>query len=308
MSTLFTTDVIRSDHNFLEFMNAERDLEQIRNFQHPEHYFTGWEITRVGISAPIGVIGYLFLMGIGFLLYAVRARDLAKRCAIIATHLLTDFFSLIYLCRYGENYLRPFANAPAISRSDLYLHPPVSWTDTVFDGHDTEADFCNARGVCYGMAHWFAFLYFYSLKTGKDPEELIYGCAEIFKDGATAQAALLQTVRASSHQHHLLSYKEECCVSTTLSEINQDIASFSSNFNALNPAIYGISFCHHRVAYIKIREDLGFLIDPNGGIIKMASSDQAETLLSHLNLYNNFLALWSCSNDDGFYVFNLAFS
>jgi hypothetical protein len=56
----------------------------------------------------------------------------------------------------------------------------------------------------------------------------------------------------------------------------------------LPPGAYGVGLHNHRIGYIKMDDQLGFIWDPNKGAIALVGKKQADELLKYLLKYNRY--------------------
>jgi hypothetical protein len=160
--------------------------------------------------------------------------------------------------------------------------------------------FLLAKGICGGIGNWFLCLYFKTLPhfKDKDPQAHLMAITKLFENGAPRQAEMLQLFNGASEDfcHSLLGFevKEEKDKNLKFIKTPEDKEKSNQYIKDLTPGVYFIHFSQgcgsaHALYYFKINDNLGFLFDPNIGLIKLKENSQAEDLTEKFILIANLL-------------------
>jgi hypothetical protein len=128
--------------------------------------------------------------------------------------------------------------------------------------------FDHTRGSCAGMCIWFIYLYLKTFNLFENREEHISSVTEIFKNGATKPAVILQMLSLLNDLNMIkkltgIAYQEYITLSTeNLSQRQEEIEQKIKDFPL---GIYEILLYGHDIVLIKTDQNTGYLFDPNHG-------------------------------------------
>lgn len=290
MSITFNINILHSLPPLQEFFQPQEEIEHIRRYQES----SGSSLTSCGIvtwllmTAPLRLIGAVFLESIALLLNCAGAKELALRCHLLKQHLMKEVYLLASLFLYGAQLIAPLYNVYAGRAEEVYLTPSLSSSELSADPEiadilrdQTTVDFYQA-GVCRGITSWFLALYLRTRDSYMDRDEHFRAVASIFQDGAPPQAALLQALLYP--EEPILHLKRREVQSTSLNRPLQEVGTL---ILALPSGVYEVWLPYHRMAYVKVHAALGYLINPSIGIIKVEGENQSLKAAAHFQAYRN---------------------
>ncbi len=191
--------------------------------------------------------------------HAIAGSGELKATQVFQKHLLAKSINTHRLDT-AAYYLRPTEKTPLETS-------PVSGSLQFF--HD--------RGMCRGMCHWFAHLYFKTLGKPGDREEHIRAIGRQFELGAPRQAAFLNSLELDPLYTYLgiQNRKDHSKIAVEGKTQNELIAAIRLRF----PGVYGIYTSTHQLLYIKVDEAHQYLFDPNVGVIRVDSPPLFQTAM-----------------------------
>ncbi len=283
MAIAFNPELLRSRAAISAFLNCDTEAGQIvaaAAHDQPHQLANCWNVIWLTTTVPFKVILAVFLACIGLLLGCVGISSWSRQVSLLAKHLSCELTLSSSLMAYGQDLIAPFFNFYAWSAQDIYLQatlplvilqPEPDMADVFHD--QNEIDFWHS-GVCRGITNWFLKLYLSTKDECPDLEAHLRAIAAQFYPGAPRQAALLQALNFP--EKDLLNLRRE------------PVANSAQN---LEPGLYELFLPRHRMAYIKVDAQLGYLIDPTLGIIRLRGADQAARVLAHCQQYPNTTAV-----------------
>ncbi len=306
MSTVYLPEYIHSYGALSNYFNANAD-EAIARIQAHEPVAIldyRWQIAWLVITTPFRFMLEIFLTCVEPVLKCLGASHLAIRCHILCAHLATeDCFLRTLLEGRADAIMAPLFNTYAFSANDVFLAPRVKTEliqdRKVFDTFEKDeewnkVDFYRANGVCRGITTWFTFLFLRTQEHfAENPDGQMQAIGSLFYWGAPGPAALLQALcngevflNVCAQQLHR--------IPLTAQEETRD--SIQTALKDAAPGAYEVWFPTHRIGYIKINDQLGYVIEPNGGVFKIEGEEQtlnvADYLWSYRSRRNNVLFLF----------------
>lgn len=306
MSVVYKPEYIHSYDALSNYFNANADeaIAQIEAYEPPAVLDYRWQIAWLVITTPLRIMLEIFLTCLEPLLKCLGASHLAIRCHILYAHLATeDYFLYTLLEGRADAIMAPLFNTYAFSASDVYLAPTVK-TELIHDQKvfntfelDKEwnkVDFYRPDGVCRGITTWFTYLFLRTQENfAKNPDGQMQAIGSLFYWGAPAPAALLQALcngevflNVHATQLHRIPLTAQEATRDTIHSALKDAA----------PGAYEVWFTTHRIGYIKINDQLGYVIEPNGGVFKIEGKEHALNVADYLWSYrsrrNNVLFLF----------------
>jgi hypothetical protein len=218
----------------------------------------------------------IFLTLKSYFLHLTGMTDLSKRVWVESRHILASSSELKTTQVFQKNLLAKSINTHRLD-SDAYYLRPTEKTRLETSPVAGSLQFFHDRGMCRGMCHWFAHLYFKTLGKPGDREEHIKGVGRQFEIGAPRQAAFLNSLQLSPLYTYLgienrPDHSKLTVQGKTQSEL---IAAIQLRF----PGVYGIYTSTHQLLYLKVDEARQYLFDPNVGVIRIDSPALFETAM-----------------------------
>ncbi len=210
----------------------------------------------------------LFLTMRSYFYHVVGMTDLSKRTWVDSRHAFANATQIKTREVFQKNLLARSINTHRVGSEDFYLRPPEKTTMKTHPVPES-LQFFYDKGVCRGMCHWFAHLYFKTRGRFSNPDEHFKSVGRQFERGAPNQAALLQGLELAPVYAHLgfdarLDYSKLSIAGKTHDQC-------IGLLQLRPPGVYGIYVSNHQVLYIKVDETHQYLFDPNTGAIKVDS-------------------------------------
>ncbi len=275
---VFDSTIIHSFDRVQSFLAGREAIGEILSFKSAKTHVLNdcWTVAWIHIKAPFDYIFSAFLQAIAALLDCLGAGELSKRCALLSRHVLADQTRLAFHQDHGENYLASCVNAHQLAASDFYLSPPIP-VMSIRDERvrrciykeKSEIGFYHDLGVCRGISDWFCYLYLMTAESFDDPIAHLQAVSEQFKEGAPREAALLHSFNAS--------------------EALLDLHAAEYRGEPLPCGIYAVNLERHRMNYIKCGQELHFLFNPEGGLIRLRNAD---AVMSYIREKSNGFPYW----------------
>jgi hypothetical protein len=206
----------------------------------------------------------------------------------MAKHQVSEVSLLSWLHIYGADLIAPLFNLYAFSAHEIYLQPNLPRTalepDLVMAQTMKNQELINFwnKGVCRGMTNWFFTLYLRTKTESLDLEAHLRTIAAQFYPGAPKQAALLHALHFPEKE--LLNLQRDPISVVLFSAPPEKQAEVAGTLEA---GLYELFLPNHRLAYIKVDAQLGYLIDPSIGVIRVRGNDHAARVANHCLQYKN---------------------
>lgn len=325
-------NALSSCKNFLEFLHTDQEIQYLaKQAKHlpspPSHcayhrWFIVWlKVESAALYCFYRVINYLN----GYLIHHFPSITILQ---VKIKHRIFQNEKLNIQNIFKKTLLVHSINAHQPQHSDFYLHPPVNLRVRTFEkdqyktGSLVRRNFFMPNGICDGMCIWFTYLYFKTLPFYPDSETQLQTIAKLFENGAPRQAELIQLISNCSFGENKM------CESILGLEMQKNDSQLSLNknlfsikamnenksshlFNDLSIGVYsvllvldedgyGFASNAHALRYFKINEKLGFIWDPNVGLIKLAGSHHQKELVEKLL---NCAGLIKSVNENSYFKF-----
>lgn len=297
---------LSSCENFVQYLNGEREIQNLaRKAQHPlsithlaynRWSFTWLKIESASLHCVTRIFNYCKPCFIHF--FPILTKQLQVKIQHKRVQHRTPYFQDLF----KEQLLTRSLNSHQPESADFYLHPSINLRTRKFKDDQVEfSSFSQKRflmldGICQGMCDWLIYLYFHSLPYYLDSDPAIHlkSLAQVFENGAPRQSELLQLFGWAEKEvkHFMLGFevendKQESQDLLTIKSLKEDKTKAFSVIKNFPIGVFLISFeldssNGHALVYFKINENLGFIFDPNIGLIKLASHDQHEDLVEKL--------------------------
>lgn len=288
----FSPEIFQSESRFCRFFSGDNQVQWLEKLakhevippNRPTLFYSRWKVVWIIVSSAFLLIFSCFLKAVGSLLQYTGASRLAIGCELLSEDCLRDIKGLSAQWKFKEKLLCPLHNHHRLDTSDVYLQPnlPISsikdkWVRaTTFFKEQTSVEFYNKDGVCRGSADWFLYLYLRTLGLFPSQQAHIRAIASLFQKGAPREASILQSLdswlfcdyeraravlKSDTKPYHLLAIRQ------------------------LKAGAYSIGFAKHVIGYIKVSDDLGFVIDMDVGVLVFKGPTQAKEVLEYFERY-----------------------
>lgn len=268
-----------------------------------------WQVSCIlaPLLCSIYTLTSLFICILGNVVGCIGISSLQKRCIVLSKHFKANAAEASLFSRF-IGFSR---NMHALDSADFYLRPEIptkSLKDpqiidvTFFRSHGATDPldplvrniiFYHGEGICRGMSNWFMHLYLKTVDKFKNPAAHLAAVTKIVGErGASPQAALLQSF---SDEAALL--KMKTTYSTVISHrmLNEkDQKKSLAALSNLPPGAYGVGLYHHRINYIKVHDELGFIFNPSKGLLRCEGKEHAKKALDHFLEYHHVSEPNSC--------------
>lgn len=285
-------------------------------------YYNRWQIAWICVKAPFEWIFVLFCEAVAFLSEKLGSTRLNRVFTLLAKHHQADFSSFESQHTYGKQFLIPSRNFHHLWTCDYYNKDslPVSSIedaqvkellfDTSLANEHSHSKllkkpveglqiknivenlkkihyihFYIRNGLCRGDTSWWLYLFLSTQHLFKNPYHHIIAVSKMFEKGVSRQAALLQQLNLAESKVLKMSFNYSLNISQQQIEQNSEAA--IESLKKLPAGPYGVGLHNHRIAYVKIDDQLGFVRDPNRGVIALEGPNQANELLNYIRPYNN---------------------
>lgn len=317
----FSPDLLNNFTDLKAFFSGEEEIQAIAESETvdpsndpPTLYYNRWQIAWIYITTPFMGIFVLFCETIACLLFHLGAVGTSRVFTLLAKHSLYDWKILENQNIYQDRFLVPSRNCHDLWTTDVYTTPPIHESMIVdkkvrkmifykaivkIDSHAKQLkddvmdgikkihflNFYSSDGLCRGMSSWWMFLFLSTKHLLKDPYEHVKAVSKIFEKGAPRKAALLHTL-AGDAEALLLNMETTDVFKTDYKHIHKDATKTLDDLKKIPPGEYALGFRTHRINYVKYRDDLGFIWDPNMGPLPLEGEDHFENLLDKMRLYS----------------------
>lgn len=283
----FSPEIFSSPLRMKQFFQGEAEIAQVKRRMaelyssppRPQLLYNKWEVTWIVIKAYGQIPVTVFLHASIYIFKAVGAESLSRRCIIIVKHLEYDQAKLDNFNGYEADFLVPTINCNAKGTEDVYLQPmlPFNKVDNLYnnvlaDVHPNRKEGKEGfefmqPGVCQGIGDWMQFLFSQTQEAATDPKTHLIALTELFSQGASRQASLLQTIYCWKADYLKLQAEENEKLLLTHNELNSDPQRATQAIQGLAPGAYAVYTLRHRMEYFKYSDDLAFIVDSNKGLI-----------------------------------------
>lgn len=235
--------------------------------------------------------------------------NFTKKIQVKIKHKMFQHRTHYYKNLFKEHLLTRSFNGHQPENSDFYLHPNVGLRVRKFENNQckfssySQKRFLMLDGICKGMCDWFTHLYFKTLPYYSTPDVHLQSIAKLFENGAPRQAEILQLfgwaedelrnfilgLEIKKGDRVLLNDK----TLLSIKNLKEDKTNPSLFIKDLPSGVYSVELMAfdqgHAISYFKISENVGFIFDPNIGLIKLARINQHEDLVEKLLNITRFL-------------------
>lgn len=319
---------LSSSTNLIEYLHVDKEIQklstQVKN--HPSHptvlAYHRWSIVCLKIESACLYCFYRVISSSKNFLSRYFSNITGLQVSIKHRFLQNEKEKIQNI--FQRSLLVSSINAHQPKSSDFYLHPNIFLRLRNFENGDFKfsstapKNFFMEKGLCDGMCSWFTYLYFKTVADFSDSEAQLCAIARLFENGAPRQAEILQLIQGDG------SDVRECILgleietkdrAASLKDLNllsiqalsKKDAQSSQYLHSLPVGVYSVSLAidhdatgyhiatAHALRYFKINENLGFIWDPNVGLIKL-DKDLSEELLKCARLLRNI-------KEDSYFIF-----
>jgi hypothetical protein len=294
----FTSDLLNSYSHLKEFIDQNKAVEEVRqqagsiSTLQTGNLLLRWQVVDLTMAAPFLHIYTIFIEAVRKLLFYAGLTTWSIQLAV-HRRLYEKDMRLEALQTFGKDCLAFSINARAQNSDDVYLQSPLPVEDIgskrvrrlVHPGLK-ELVFYKDGGCCRGMSEWFFYLYFQTQRDFQDQDAHVQAVGRQFSSGAPSEAVLLQVMCPSDR--NLLGLKgKEVCVITASDPPSADShhQRITELFKSLEPGAYAVNLPRHRLNYISLSPNLGYLFDPTDGTMTIKDSKGIDTLADTVLAY-----------------------
>ncbi len=282
--------LLSSEQKLRQYMSGEEQIRTIAkeaiNPPVSSLWQGKWQVVILTVTKPFDGVLIIFWEATRGLAYVLCMPTLSTYCHIRSMHVSKDH-RLYTISRLGQDLLVPSMNLPKSSLADLCAHPSLSrevvksnplLTDTRKGSpfSPKSLEFFHKKGTCRGMSDWFLYLYFATKDLFSDPEEHLKAVARRMETGATAQATLLQTFDYTDGLSVLDLFRTPICDPNSekfgtipYKLFKKDNSEAKDIIHNLPLGAYHLGVAFHAMTFVKSSPTLGYLFDPNQGLIRM---------------------------------------
>jgi hypothetical protein len=251
--------------------------------------YNRWEVTKIILQAPFHLLE-LFLLHVVAQI-PLTPHSLQRRLIVAGIHKNARFSQWLLQLRYGTDYLAPSRNVHDRSTAWFYTQPDLPFSLCYqnkllnrMKSNNAKRDkfkFFHPDGLCNGAVHWLLYLFHLTRAHCKDlPVAHMRALVDLSRKGWSVQAAFLQNFLGSPFLNI-----ERVHTFTLPSDGEEQ----SNQLSAFEVGTYGITISGdsfaHRLAYIKIDKELGFLFDPYFGCMRLQGQQQGRKVLEFFEDY-----------------------
>lgn len=312
---------LSSCKNLVHYLDADREIQSLaakaKQIPSPSTHlvYNRWSIAWLKIeSTSLHCFRKIFNYSKPYLINYFP--NFTKKLQVKMQHRMLQHQTPYFKNLFKENLITRSLNCHQPESSDFYLHFNIKLRVRSIENGQCQSSslskkrFLMPNGICQGMCDWFTYLYFKTLPYYSDPEFHLQSIAKLFENGAPRQAELLQLfgwINVEIRDSILgFEIKKECGTNLlTIETLTEDKVKSSLFIKDLPVGVYSVVLSivwdkGHSLRYFKINENLGFIFDPNIGLIKLAGNNQYEDLSE--KLLNNARLLKS--DDDSYFEFH----
>lgn len=279
-NNIFTPEIFNSEFRFRQFFQSEEEIQEIARLsriQRPYQktlYYDKWQVVWIVCTTPFRMVLSLFWKALACFYEKKELYASMQHAQVKAAHQERLYRNYAKQAEFKEDLLCPASNFHQLEAEDLYKQPslPTSsirdpWVlDQTYARIRDRVDFFDAGGLCAGASRWFVHLYLSTKGMFESPYEHMRAVGKQFEKGMPKKAALLHALNHNS-TNELFPIKTDFEFAKISWEQIDDPKAAIAVFNGLEPGCYELGTFAHRFVYIKSNDDLGFIFDPNKGVI-----------------------------------------
>ncbi len=250
-----------------------------------------WEV----VLAPCRVLCALFLECLAPFLHLLNQSEIALDCEVFAKRCINDLTHLIGLICYGKDFIAPLPSFYTYDARSVYQREPftkedIDWDMPVLFKFDnslpTECqtiEYYLPQGICRGVTSLFISLYVKSAR--ENPEEhlcLIAACLS----QESVRVALLAVFHLSEELLNLQKLQDPLPPS-----IQMQKPAILDAVARLAPGMYTVELIGHKMAYLKVDDTTGFLINHLNAVLRVSPETLADCILSYRSTHLFFFAM-----------------
>jgi hypothetical protein len=279
MSTeVFHPDIIRSPALLTRFLSGQKEIAEILTAPrtpYPSRLSDRWDVSCLTELTEIYHLFNACLLAIvSYALYGLCLTSLSKRVWVIHHHEYAQATILNTQKVFKNNFLTSSVNIHAKNTADLYLHRSIAANPA--DQNSAEFTFFCSDGICRGMAFWLVYLYFKTRHQFTNPQEHLCALGRQFEQGASRQAALIQTLTSldDNFVRNFYPFLQLNCAENylTIDFLQESQDQILQRIQQCPAGVYALYVGGHMVVYIKDPNGQEFLFDANKGVIRLEST------------------------------------
>lgn len=283
-----------------EYLRSEPEIEPEKVPPAKELYFGKWQVIWIRLKWPFEYLISSILSLIATLFYCLGATRLSNTITVLSKQVLRDQHHLDSQDRFGSRLLIPAYNVHQLGSCDIYQNDPLSVNEikdplvkdlTFFhqfqmqgvanlrEKHHHHVHFYHPNGLCRGAVLFHQFLF---LRAKGSPLERFLSASKHFVTGVPSRAALLMALEGTEEE--LLGYTNNYMEKQIIK--GSDLEKSAPVIATLPPGFYSINLCNHRMDYLKLSDDEGYLWDDNHGAIDCSGPSHAKLVQEHISSYH----------------------
>ncbi|MBS0607026.1 MAG: hypothetical protein KF898_04110 [Parachlamydiales bacterium] len=306
MATTFNTSILDSYDSLRGYFHSSPAINQVLRGNNSLDYkvFTPQNPNLAGIWEVCQIITEPFRWLIAFVLKQISAQlvshfgkcetaqqiKMASKYVTAGFNLLSDTPTKIFLLQKTRNRSNDHgivSDTPPIPIHQI-LDPRVR--NRTYNLIQNEIIFSYPDGICRGISDWFLFIYLKTKDQFTDHRSHMAALGKLFSKGGDAEPTLLQSLylkngkildlkigmqtgRPSGTYGAPITDQVFCDWKNSSEAMIQEIGN-------LPAGSYQLCIPFHQMTYVKINDQLGFLLDPNEGVLEINGEGLAETLYS----------------------------
>lgn len=295
MSTQITTQTLHPFTSYpilQKYLSGEKQLAVLaKTNASPSAVFWGpWQVMCLHVKTAISHIGKVFFREISHCTELLGAKGFSLRCKLLSLHCLQEVNHAKAYTLFKERFLFPARNVHAMKTEKTFARRPIQ-RDSITDPdikryipQDSEPiSIASPLGVCRGICEWFLYLQKKSISLFPTSEKQLLAIAKLFEKGAPKEAAVIQALPQYS------TMQKEPFVNFFFSQTNyiteESLPYVHYSIHSLDEGSYFLYLSDHVLAYIKEGPDLGYLYDPNYGLIKLDGDPSSQINEALYKLY-----------------------
>lgn len=246
-------------------------------------YWGPWTVAVLHVKAFFEPATTAIFRALSSIFRSIGYPQLSLRMKLYSLHSAHTAGHLKTYRLFGEKFLYPAHNAHDLSTEDLWslesvehkkIKDPEVRKYLVTKVVD-KISISSPGGVCRGIVEWFFYLYKKSEGLFQDKEQQLFAIAKFFENGAPAESTIIQSL-----DYYCTSTKEpqKCNLWNWEYFLAENTDKSNSRLDQYRPGSYRLFLTGHVLAYIKISPHLGYIYDPNYGLIKLEGWQSSQLL------------------------------
>lgn len=248
-----------------------------------------WEI----VLAPCRVLSALFLACLIPFLYLFQQRDLGLHCEVLARRCIYDLTHLIGLLKFGSDFIAPLPSFYALKAHSVYLLKPLTRDQIhdpaipakLLDKGSEFLEFYSREGICRGVTSLFINTYVHTQHS--NPEAHM----RLLASWVSQESERVALLAAFHFSDDLLKISRNPELDSGAPSIPVERDAICKEVKNLACGMYEIDLIGHKMAFLKVDNDTGYLINHMNAVLRVSPEALAECLLSYQSSCLYFFAM-----------------